>query len=95
MSISSVNGAATTYATDAATGTTSRATGQLGRDVFLRLLTTQLAHQDPMQPQADGEFIGQLAQFSSLEQLAQMQATLESIRVAVGGAEVGAAKENK
>ena len=69
------------------------ATQQLGRDTFLRLLTTQLAHQDPMQPQADGEFIAQLAQFSSLEQLTQMQATLESIRVAVGGAEVGTSKK--
>lgn len=93
--ISSVNSAASTYATDAANQTPSGATGQLGRDVFLRLLTTQLAHQDPMQPQADGEFIAQLAQFSSLEQLTAMQATLESIRVAVGGVEVGAAKENK
>jgi hypothetical protein len=91
--VSSVNGASG-YA-EGAGATSSSATGQMGRDVFLRLLTTQLAHQDPMQPQADGEFIAQLAQFSSLEQLTQMQATLESIRVAVGGAEVGAAEEKK
>jgi flagellar basal-body rod modification protein FlgD len=91
--ISSVNGAS--GYSDAASGTSSREAGQMGRDVFLRLLTTQLAHQDPMQPQADGEFIAQLAQFSSLEQLTQMQATLESIRVAVGGAEIGAAEEKK
>ena len=51
----------------------------LGRDAFLQLLTTQLAHQDPMQPQADTEFIAQLAQFSSLEQLQQMRTTLDSI----------------
>ena len=76
--------------------TGSATTKELGRDTFLRLLTTQLAHQDPMQPQADGEFMAQLAQFSSLEQLTQMQATLESIRVAVGGAEVGTSdKETK
>ena len=75
---------------------TPTTTKELGRDTFLRLLTTQLAHQDPMQPQADGEFMAQLAQFSSLEQLTQMQATLESIRVAVGGAEVGTSdKETK
>ena len=59
--------------------------GGLGRESFLRLLVTQLQHQDPLKPQADGEFIAQLAQFSSLEQLQQMQATLESIRVALGG----------
>lgn len=62
-------------------------TQQLGRDTFLRLLVTQLQHQDPLKPQADGEFIAQLAQFSTLESLQQMQATLESIRAAVGGSD--------
>jgi flagellar basal-body rod modification protein FlgD len=67
---------------------TSNTTKSLGRDAFLNLLVTQLQHQDPMQPQADGEFIAQLAQFSSLESLQQMQATLDSIKVAVGGVDV-------
>lgn len=57
---------------------------QMGRDAFLKLLVTQLEHQDPMQPQANGEFIAQLAQFSSLEQLTQIQQTLDAIRAAVG-----------
>jgi flagellar basal-body rod modification protein FlgD len=56
----------------------------LGRDAFLRLLTTQLAHQDPVQPQADGEFIAQLATFSSLEQLTEMRKTLDVIARALG-----------
>ena len=56
----------------------------LGRDAFLQLLVTQLQHQDPTQPKADGEFIAQLAQFSSLEQLTQMQKTLESMAKAMG-----------
>jgi flagellar basal-body rod modification protein FlgD len=56
----------------------------LGRDAFLQLLVTQMQHQDPTQPKADGEFIAQLAQFSSLEQLTQMQKTLESIAKAMG-----------
>jgi hypothetical protein len=37
----------------------------LGRDAFLKLLVTQLAHQDPTNPQEDGEFIAQLATFRS------------------------------
>jgi flagellar basal-body rod modification protein FlgD len=56
----------------------------LGRDAFLQLLTTELAHQDPTKPQDDGEFIAQLAQFSSLEQLTTIQQTLAGIATALG-----------
>ena len=56
----------------------------MGRDAFLKLLVTQLQNQDPTQPQADGEFIAQLAQFSSLEQLTSMQLTLQKIGTALG-----------
>jgi len=50
-----------------------------GRDAFLKLLITQLQHQDPTQPKADGEFLAQLAQFSTLEQLQQVNKTLDKI----------------
>jgi flagellar basal-body rod modification protein FlgD len=70
-------------ASPSAQSATPRADG-MGRDAFLKLLVTQLQHQDPTQPQADGEFLAQLAQFSSLEQLTQMQQTLEKISVALG-----------
>lgn len=56
----------------------------LGRDAFLKLLITQLAHQDPTSPQQDGEFIAQLATFSTLEQLTQINKTLEAIGGALG-----------
>lgn len=54
--------------------TTQKAVGyaQLDRNAFLKLLITQLQYQDPMQPLEDKEFIAQLAQFSSLEQMQQM-----------------------
>src|SRR3954468_19881943 len=40
----------------------------MGKDDFLKLLVGQLQHQDPMQPADDTAFIGQMAQFSQLEQ---------------------------
>jgi flagellar basal-body rod modification protein FlgD len=72
-----------TGGTNSATKIPQRA-DQLGRDAFLHLLTTQLAHQDPTAPQDNGEMIAQLAQFSSLEQLTRIQQTLDAIGTAFG-----------
>ena len=80
----SVNGIGQTNTTSTAATAAPAAAKSMGQDAFLKLLTTQLAHQDPTKPQADGEFIAQLAQFSSLEQLTQMQATLQKIGTALG-----------
>jgi flagellar basal-body rod modification protein FlgD len=49
---------------------------ELDRNAFLRLLTTQLAHQDPLKPMDDQQFVAQLAQFSSLEQLQNIAETI-------------------
>ncbi len=41
----------------------------LDKDAFLKLLVTQMQNQDPLSPMEDREFIAQMAQFSSLEQM--------------------------
>jgi flagellar basal-body rod modification protein FlgD len=65
--------------TGTAPPTASAPEDSLGRNAFLNLLVTQLQHQDPTQPQADGEFLAQLAQFSQLEQLQEMNQKLDAL----------------
>ena len=55
---------------------------ELGQDAFLKMLVTQLQNQDPLNPLEDKEFIAQLAQFSALEKLTEMAASLERIEAA-------------
>lgn len=69
----------TTQGSNSANTTATQEKDPLGRDAFMNLLLTQLQHQDPTQPQADGEFLAQLAQFSALEQLTQMNKKLDSM----------------
>lgn len=66
----------TTYNPNAG-GTQRKVDGSLGKDDFLRLLVTQLQNQDPLKPKEDTEFIAQMAQFTSLE---QMQNLTQSMR---------------
>lgn len=49
---------------------------ELDKDAFMQLLVTQLKNQDPLEPTANEEFIAQLANFSSLEQMELMNENL-------------------
>ena len=71
-------------ADSATTNTTKPRNDGLGRDAFLQLLVTQMSHQNPLQPQEDGAFIAQLAQFSSLEQLTNIESTLRGMADGMG-----------
>ena len=58
---------------------TSSSTDVMGKDDFLRLLITQLEYQDPLSPADSMAFSAQLAQFSSLEQLSNLNESFETL----------------
>src|SRR4051812_28492835 len=64
--------------TDSPATTTAR-TNSLGSDAFLKLLVVQLQNQDPTSPQSNTEFLAQLAQFSSLEQLTSISKSVAAM----------------
>ena len=50
----------------------SGANSAMGKDQFLKLFVAQLQHQDPMSPMQDSDFMGQMASFSTLEQVSNL-----------------------
>lgn len=57
---------------------TRKVDNDLGKDAFLQILVAQMANQDPLSPTSDTEFIAQMAQFSSLEQMQNMNASMQT-----------------
>jgi flagellar basal-body rod modification protein FlgD len=66
---------------------TSASQTTLGKDEFLHLLVTQLQNQDPLNPMDSTAFTAQLAEFSSLEQLHNVNTNLEALQVTQAGIE--------
>ncbi len=79
---------AITEALSAATATSPEANGvevgkpggELGKNEFLNLLVAQMQHQDPLDPVDNKEMIAQLAQFSALEQMQNLNTQTEKLR---------------
>lgn len=59
----------------------------LGKDAFLQLLVTQMQHQNPLDPQDNGEFVAQLAQFSSLEGITTLNESVNLIAGSIGSSQ--------
>jgi len=76
MSVSEINGdyTSTTYSA------TNKSTKELSQEDFLSLLITQLQNQDPLNPMEGADFTAQLAQFTSLEELYEVNKNLVSIQ---------------
>ncbi|MDR1741269.1 MAG: flagellar hook assembly protein FlgD [Synergistaceae bacterium] len=75
MAVSSVSA----YSTAASSEVTQAVTSELDKDAFLKLLIAELSNQDPLNPMDDREFIAQMAQFSTLEQMTNMTKALEDM----------------
>ena len=85
MSTSSISSVLSANNNTSGSSTTRVPTQTLGQDDFLKLFVAQMTSQDPMNPKSDGDFIAQMAQFSSLEQAKTTQtdmAQLSSLQLA-------------
>ncbi len=85
---SQIAGLAGTSSSSSTSSSTSSTQGSdaLGKNDFLKLLITQLQNQDPTSPADTSQFASQLAQFSSLEQMQNINTTLQSLVTTQGSA---------
>ncbi len=78
-----VDGATYDAAAYAASKAAETKANDLDKNAFLKLLITQLENQDPLDPQDNSEFVAEMAQFSSLEQMTNMNDSLSKINTLV------------
>ena len=52
---------------------------EMGQEDFLKLMTTQLQNQDPMKPMENGDFLAQIAQFSTVDGIGKLQESFEAL----------------
>ena len=66
--------------TESTTETTTSAGNDLGYDEFLQLLCAEMQYQDPLEPTSNTEYVAQLATFSQMESMLNMQNSIESTK---------------
>ena len=79
MSTEAIGQTTSTTQTGPTAATSKSRETALGQDAFMKLLITQLTHQDPMRPKEDTEFIAQLATFSQLEKLTEIATSIKNL----------------
>jgi len=72
------------YSTSNVQTASKKDTSAMGKDQFLKIMMAQLKNQDPMQPLEDKEFIAQMAQFTSVEQLMNISGQLTTLNQSLG-----------
>jgi len=66
----------------------AKSSNSLGQAEFLKLMTEQLKHQDPLKPMDNKEFLGQMAQFSTVQGINNMQDAMKGIAESIMGDQV-------
>lgn len=82
-------GAANSATTATASSATAAKPAALGQADFLRLMTAQMSAQDPFAPMDNSQFLAQLAQFSQVAGISEMNASLSQIAASLGGNRLG------
>lgn len=67
----------------ATTGPATTKKTSLGQDQFLKLMTTQMTHQDPTKPMQNGEFLSQMAQFGTVSGIQDLQQSFKDFAAAI------------
>ncbi|WFC40466.1 flagellar hook capping FlgD N-terminal domain-containing protein [Pseudoxanthomonas sp. SE1] len=67
---------------------TTKKADTLGQADFMRLMTEQLSHQDPLKPLSNSEFVAQLAQFSTVQGISELNTTVGGFTSALTGDQV-------
>ena len=72
-------------------GAANKRKSSLGQEDFLKLMTTQLQNQDPFAPMENGEFIAQMAQFSTVTGITSMDESLKNVAAKLGETRIATA----